>query len=107
MTVRRDDAATVEAAPQVAPGTATEDETSTGPEPLADTETSAAETAPTATAPPTVVEPAGVEPAVVEPASVIDQAPAVPVAAPATGEIRSLAAPAAAARPTPGRWRPW
>ncbi|MBJ7387649.1 MAG: hypothetical protein JHC55_24520, partial [Mycolicibacterium sp.] len=102
VTVRRDDAATVEAAPQVEPVTVTEDETSTGPEPLADTETSAPENAPTATAPPTVVEPAGVEPAVVEPASVIHQAPAVPVAAPATGEMRSLAAPAASARPTPG-----
>lgn len=102
VTVRRDDATTIEAGPQVEPGTATEDETSTGPEPLADTETSAPENAPTATTPPTVVEPAGAEPAVVGPASVIDQAPAVLVAAPATGEMRSLAAPAASARPTPG-----
>ncbi len=105
VTVRRDDATTVEAAPKVESVTATDDETSTDAEPPA----SSPENVPSAPVQPAVVEPAEVEPAivepvivkpaVVEPAVVTEEAPAVPVAAQMTGDSRSLAAPTAFAAP--------
>ena len=119
VTVRRDDDTTIESVSEVESGatssenvsptgattqpdlevepvTATEDETSVDTGPPVDTQSVVA------TEPPATVPPAVEEPAVVEPAVVTEDAPAVPVAAPATGDIGSLAAPAAFARPTPG-----
>jgi lipocalin len=104
VTVRRDDTATIHSVPEVESLSATEDENSTDAEPVVHTQpavdaeppASSVGEGPTATVPPAV------EPAVVESTVVSEDAPAGPVAAPATSQIRSLAAPAASARPTPG-----
>jgi dienelactone hydrolase len=117
VTVRRDDATTIESVPKVAsettsskdlesagsntvadvePVTATEDETSTDTQPPIDTQPVADAEPPVDTQPVVATQP------VVEPTAVTEEAPAAPVAAPVTGEIRSLAAPAASARRTPG-----
>jgi lipocalin len=102
VTVRRDDTETPEPAPE--PAASRKDESPVDAEPAVDTEPAvdaepAVDTEPQTSAqeaPPVTDEP------VVEPAVLTAVAPAVPVAAPITGEIRSLAVPAASARPAPG-----
>ncbi|MDF2828720.1 MAG: bacterial lipocalin, partial [Mycobacterium sp.] len=105
VTVRRDDATTIESVPKVASETtSSKDLESAGSNTVADVEpvTATEDETSTDTKPPIDTQPVVATQPVVEPTAVTEEAPAAPVAAPVTGEIRSLAAPAASASRTPG-----